>query len=204
MELQFTVLIYHPAPLNRIIRTHKDYWNLTLGDRTPFTKASSKEVDARWDSISAPPGEVGTIKVQKEYLEQNGLRSVEVADGSGYLATVDVFHQLHCLISPIDNPLWEDHVAHCLDSIRLSLQCNADVSLITWKWIKGYGNPWPDFRAKHECRNWDDVLDWTKEHRFDPATPGSFVHPELGPVDKLDGKWFQNPLRDGRKAEYIL
>ena len=70
--------------------------------------------------------------------------------------------------------------------------------------MRGYGNPWPDFRAKHECRNWDDILDWARDNTFDPQTPGAFVHPELGPVDEIDEKWFQNPLEGGRKPEYIV
>lgn len=69
-----------------------------MGDRTPFTEAPSKEVDALWDSITAPPGKVGTIRVSEDTLEKDGLKSVKLADGSGYLATVDVFHQLHCLV----------------------------------------------------------------------------------------------------------
>lgn len=88
-----------PAPLNKIIQTQTSHWNLSLGDRTPFTEAPSRDVDALWDSISAPPGNVGTIIVQKEDLEKSSLESIELADGSGYLATVDVFHQLHCLVS---------------------------------------------------------------------------------------------------------
>ncbi|KAF2256776.1 hypothetical protein BU26DRAFT_599405 [Trematosphaeria pertusa] len=204
------------SPLNKIIQTQTSHWNLSLGDRTPFTEAPSRDVDALWDSISAPPGNVGTIIVQKEDLEKSSLESIELADGSGYLATVDVFHQLHCLdfirkyvfnatyqLSPAEHPLWEDHIAHCIDSIRLSLQCSSDVSLITWKWVEGYGNPWPDFRSKHECRNWDDILGWASERRFDPNTPGSFVHPELGPVDGLEGKWFQNPLEGGKPLRYV-
>ena len=41
---------------------------------------------------------VGNIKVQKEDLKSMGDTSVAFADGSGYLVTVDVFHQLHCLV----------------------------------------------------------------------------------------------------------
>jgi hypothetical protein len=93
--------------------------------------------------------------------------------------------------------------AHCIDSIRLSLQCSADVSLITWKWLKDYANPWPDFRGKHECRNWDDILEWANDRMYDPKTQGTLVHPELGPLEDVDSKWFENPLRDGRRVEYI-
>jgi hypothetical protein len=90
--------------VNPILHTREEYWNLNLGQRTPFTKAPNKEVDALWDSITAPPGKVGTIKVSKHDLDRAGLQSVQVADGSGYLATVDVFHQLHCLVNSSRTP----------------------------------------------------------------------------------------------------
>lgn len=37
------------------------------------------------------------IKVEKEDLEIVGLKSIELADG-GYLAQLNVFHELHCLV----------------------------------------------------------------------------------------------------------
>ena len=37
------------------------------------------------------------IKVQKEDLDKIGKTSIAMADGSGYLASLDVFHQLHCV-----------------------------------------------------------------------------------------------------------
>lgn len=41
---------------------------------------------------------VGNIKVQKADLKSMGDLSVAFADESGYLVTVDVFHQPHCLV----------------------------------------------------------------------------------------------------------
>ena len=42
---------------------------------------------------------VGRIRVKKEELDRAELSSIHLADGSGYMATIDVFHQLHCLVS---------------------------------------------------------------------------------------------------------
>lgn len=81
-----------------MLQTREEHWNLTVGKCTPFTKASSKEADAIWNSMTAPPGKIGTIKVSKNDLDKSGLQSVQVVDGSGYLATVDDFHQLHYLV----------------------------------------------------------------------------------------------------------
>ena len=41
---------------------------------------------------------MGNIKIQEGDLKSMGDISVAFADGSGHLVTVDVFHQLHCLV----------------------------------------------------------------------------------------------------------
>ena len=65
-----------------------------------------------------PPGDVGLVVLSDKEQEEWDISTVRLADGSGYAATIDVFHQLHCLdifndtykISPSDHPLWEDHI----------------------------------------------------------------------------------------------
>jgi Mycotoxin biosynthesis protein UstYa len=99
-----------------VIRAETQFWNLTLGVPTKYTRPASPEVDALWDEITAPPGKgllrrclrsisivnhqtVGRVKAQKDELRRANLTSIPLADGSGYFATLDVFHQIHCLVS---------------------------------------------------------------------------------------------------------
>lgn len=42
---------------------------------------------------------MGFITVQKSDLERINETSVELNDGSGYMVGLEVFHQLHCLVS---------------------------------------------------------------------------------------------------------
>lgn len=73
--------------------------------------------------MSVPPGDIGLVVLNEQEKQQWNVTTVKLADGSGYAATIDVFHQLHCLdklrryifngtyqISPSDHPLWEDHI----------------------------------------------------------------------------------------------
>jgi hypothetical protein len=198
------------------LKVERQFWNLTLADRTPFTQSPGPEADALWNSISAPPGDVGIIWLTEEERRRWGVATAKAGEGSKYIVTIDVFHQLHCLdrlrrqifnetyrIQPDANPLWKEHIAHCLDSIRLSLQCNADVSLLPWKWIKGYAAPWPDFRSEHTCRNWDAVSSWATRRKLDTGNLSLWTHPELGRIDLLDGTSFGNPMADGKRVEYL-
>ncbi|TID21011.1 hypothetical protein E2P81_ATG05638 [Venturia nashicola] len=183
--------------LKNLIKHESQYFNLTFGDHSPYTKPFSPEVDALWDEISAPPGKVGFVAVEKEELERMNVSSIAISDGRGrYLATIDVFHQLHCLKMLYmaathqkipggeKEDVWADHIAHCTDSIRLSLQCSADASLLTFKWVKNFANPIPDFRSYHTCRNFDDILDYAKENMVDVDRKDLWIHPIYGSLDQ--------------------
>ncbi|KAK0476495.1 hypothetical protein IW261DRAFT_1367875 [Armillaria novae-zelandiae] len=92
-----------------------------------------------------------------------------------YLAGLDVFHQLHCL-HVIRHALYKDHfddphanpehVSHCVDAIRQSLMCSADISVNVWQWrhelsaVVGYSS------QVHSCRNFDKLRDWARERRL--------------------------------------
>jgi len=45
--------------------------------------------------------------------------------------------------------------------------CDADVGLIPMYWVKHHDHPWPDFNTVHQCRNFDDVLQWAIENQVD-------------------------------------
>ncbi|MCJ1420489.1 hypothetical protein MMC32_006846 [Xylographa parallela] len=127
------------------------------------------------------------IVVSSEDLKDINRTSIELADGSGYLGTLSVFHQIHCLdyirkyIFREDYPSLEaperrwQHVDHCFDEIRLSLMCHGDIALTTWSWNATEATPYANFNVKHECRNWDSILAWTKAHQ---ANHSAIIRPE--------------------------
>lgn len=87
------------------------------------------------------------------------------------------------LVSHLENVLIQallTNADHCIDSLRLSLQCQPDLSLLSFKWIKDYIKPFPDFRAYHTCRNWDDILEWARDHFVPSVDAHLYVHPQLG------------------------
>ncbi|KAF7509683.1 hypothetical protein GJ744_007554 [Endocarpon pusillum] len=179
-------------PLRRVVTYQDQRWDINMGKLTEFTKPPNPEVDASWNSISAPPGDVGALVLQKHELDEMNITSIPYADGSGYIALIDVFHQLHCLdflrkvifnstyqMSESQYPLQDYHIAHCIDSIRLSLQCHADLSLIGLRWIRDWPMPWPDFQTTHQCRNFDEIKAWAKERMPTEAQLSNAIHPQL-------------------------
>lgn len=55
--------------------------------------------------------------------------------------------------------------------------CDADVGLITMRWVKKHDHPYPDFNTVHKCRDYDAVWRWLQEHQVD-VSGGWIVKPE--------------------------
>jgi hypothetical protein len=70
---------------------------------------------------------------------------------------------MECIIA---NPLPE----HCMDSLRQSLTCSADISTTTyWAWGTERQATVPDAGTTHLCRNFTRIPEWAREHRLGPT-----------------------------------
>lgn len=65
------------------------------------------------------------------------------------------------------HPVNPGHVMHCINSVRQSLMCMADISVINWEWdeqldilIESKGNT-------HTCRDFERIKQWALEHHYD-------------------------------------
>lgn len=107
-----------------------------------------------------------------------------------YIAQVDVFHQIHCLNElrkeihfnhyyGNDSRLTQDrlprnhveHKKHCIHILLQNLMCHADVDIITHNWVhyaeinqpsRPYAEPFADFNAVKQCRDFEALLNWTQ------------------------------------------
>lgn len=59
------------------------------------------------------------------------------------------------------------HIRHCIDSVRQSLMCSSDISVIVWQWNEKFQTNTPKGNVAHTCRKYDKVLEWAKEREFD-------------------------------------
>jgi len=57
------------------------------------------------------------------------------------------------------------HIDHCIESIRQSLMCSADVTPLPYVWWSQYGEYFPSTAVMHTCRDFDALVDWAKERR---------------------------------------
>jgi hypothetical protein len=59
--------------------------------------------------------------------------------------------------------LGKEHISHCIESIRQSLMCASDISVIVWRWKSIAGKAQAHNGVIHTCRNFDKVKDWGME-----------------------------------------
>jgi len=101
--------------------------------------------------------------------------------GGGYMGTLEMFHQLHCVnmlrmnLRPsryhtilewnTTEAIFTKHLDHCIDILRQVVMCSADTSLLTFHWVEGNPFPYPDFSTWHRCRSPDAVLAWALERQ---------------------------------------
>jgi hypothetical protein len=100
-----------------------------------------------------------------------------------YMATLDVFHQLHCLNlirkafypKRYNTSLFDEdgetlvyvrwiHLDHCIDTIRQSLMCSADVAVIGYEWFEREKMTRGRFNAVHKCRDWSRIREWAEDN----------------------------------------
>ncbi|EFQ24894.1 hypothetical protein CGRA01v4_06855 [Colletotrichum graminicola] len=114
--------------------------------------------------------------------EEDHLERVSEEEGSGYVALIEVFHQLHCLnmvrmytwlqagkydkpplglaFDPLKNRI---HVDHCIEALRISLMCFADVTPLFVR-LGGPLGKRADFETHHKCRNFTKIEQWMDEN----------------------------------------
>jgi len=133
--------------------------------------------------ISTPVSEVLISQITPESASKLPNATTPFTnDTSHYIVELDVFHQLHCLnmlrkltypdVYPIDLTSGSEeaadniyHMEHCLEQLRQSLQCSADISTIYWEWdeikMKMFGN----VRTTHTCKNFEKIRNWAVENK---------------------------------------
>lgn len=73
-----------------------------------------------------------------------------------------------------------DHVDHCIDVLRQSTQCNADITPNVYQYSAKVNKIMARGTVVHECRNFDRINDWAKQHETSNPVGMFGDGPELG------------------------
>lgn len=70
---------------------------------------------------------------------------------------------------------WKLHIEHCIDALRESIMCRAELTFIPMEFNAKYRSGRPAFVAReHTCRNFEKILDWAHQY---PSNKTLFVLP---------------------------
>ncbi|KAF4634746.1 hypothetical protein G7Y89_g3357 [Cudoniella acicularis] len=147
-------------------------YDAELGEASIFKGPPRKELDDAWTKLVDQP----MILVDRHTLKSfDPTTKPSKGINDHYYATVEVYHQLHCLditrkfiwrdhyqhVDTFQDPpemVWE-HVDHCIDLLRQVLMCNSEVGLIFYTDV---GNKQPVARVSttHMCRNFSEITEW--------------------------------------------
>ncbi|EXJ72558.1 uncharacterized protein A1O5_03704 [Cladophialophora psammophila CBS 110553] len=174
------------SPVEQDVNIHysSTRFNASFYKESIYRQAASPEVDAAWEELGTElKGVVLTVdEAKKSGLELDRVMVGEDYGGPGYVAFVEVTHQIHCL-NLLRRGLWFNyeyyqshsigefadgdrivklHIGHCLDTLRQALMCSSDTGLLPFVWVGNPPKQFPDFFREHKCRNFEPILEFAK------------------------------------------
>ncbi|CAD6585149.1 MAG: hypothetical protein ASARMPRED_002025 [Alectoria sarmentosa] len=200
-SIALLMILVNSTPVLSLVNEGHQTLHFNNSDHT-FRGPPSESVSEAWDRLT----EIYPFSIpSRETLENIGAdpdTSVELPAeyGGGYEGILGMTHQLHCIknlwqYSYYDyfqtrNSLFADppeaihgHLDHCADLVRQNILCQADVSIITFDWVKGRKHPQPHYGNPKECRNYEDILAWAVENQA-PVPPGNKIRKPDGAMER--------------------
>lgn len=165
--------LYSPAQhvLSRVDRV----FDSGFGDGvTPYQGTPNSSNNELWKELY---NDIGISRISADEARNMVNHTLPIPDDYGYYITsLSVFHQLHCLNlvrqglyghvdwSNKDELFGIEHLDHCIDAIRQSLQCNADITPLTFIWSEERNRALEEARAIHTCVDFSAIQRWAAEH----------------------------------------
>jgi hypothetical protein len=72
-----------------------------------------------------------------------------------------------------------EHLSHCLDALRQSLMCSADITPLPWTWDEEAGEAKEVADVQHSCRDFGKIWEWAKNNKVDHFDRKVFVEDDL-------------------------
>ncbi|PVI03215.1 hypothetical protein DM02DRAFT_521275 [Periconia macrospinosa] len=144
---------------------------------TAFSGPPNEDNIHAWEDLIQPT----FFSATEQELVNSGVQvdnAVQLREG-GYLASLGVHHQLHCLrqfrlflyqetfypnLTQPHKRYLQGHLDHCIESIRLQVMCSGDLSLYTFTWdgvLATSNKPHARVRTHRKCVDWERLESWS-------------------------------------------
>ncbi|TDZ74329.1 Cyclochlorotine biosynthesis protein O [Colletotrichum trifolii] len=142
-------------------------------DTVDFTEYEGRPTD-KSNQAWADLVQLGSTSITEQERSRLPFETApNVLKNGEYVIGLQVFHQLHCLMSlreqvwhptPFkwengeERTWWELHLDHCLEALRESIVCNADMTPLRYMWDEEESLYMLTLPQQYKCKNWDDNL----------------------------------------------
>jgi hypothetical protein len=81
----------------------------------------------------------------------------------------------YVLIASVVEYEYSSTADHCIESIRQSLTCSADISTVNYLWLQDAKFMQAQINSVHTCRNYEKIRDWAFDRYVDKSNSRSRV-----------------------------
>ncbi|KAK7020928.1 hypothetical protein R3P38DRAFT_3548294 [Favolaschia claudopus] len=177
--LETTLLLIGALPRKRV--ASPKLYTPVHGILEEVIQDPSPAVDQAWDDLQ----KYSVLRLPRSEAMKFPNRTSPIAGDPGYyMAELEVYHQLHCLVPqnqirqalhPNHYPNWGMHtihgvssrqfyIDHCVERIRQGIMCNVDTSVLVWEWNPTVNETRVRLRVPHQCKNFTKIHEWTREN----------------------------------------
>ncbi|KAI2466190.1 hypothetical protein F4781DRAFT_434654 [Annulohypoxylon bovei var. microspora] len=164
----------------------------------PWDQDPSDELDDAWDDLL----HAINIRVTGDELEVLGINKTNMVqvNGGDYIASMGVYHHLHCLNnlrmvvhwdhyepkyrdSPYFDHLGKAHSDHCINALRQAVMCHANTAITTFEWVDeetSLDGKEQRLEASTTCTKWDSFDNWARQRVL---TAGNYTY-RPGPFER--------------------
>ncbi|PMD61028.1 uncharacterized protein K444DRAFT_720792, partial [Hyaloscypha bicolor E] len=172
-----------PAPASDIVEYEDRIFTTGFhGDRTVYQGRPNPENLASWTRLTT----AGIVKLDEQEAKRLPNKTAQVSGEPGsYIASLEMFHQLHCLnqlrlvyfdetkdMSTDDKIKVGLHIDHCVDYLRQAIMCHGDIEMITFDWDENKEYYPPNYNVVHRCRKFEPIERWALDRQVQDLIPG--------------------------------
>ncbi|KAJ7199955.1 hypothetical protein GGX14DRAFT_572390 [Mycena pura] len=162
---------YSPAQ-DAIQYTPTKFFHSTAYSKTEYF-GTGPDVDAAWHALYSSA--ISSVDATEASMLVDWTQPISVDGQDEYAIELNVFHDLHCLnllrmslypehynVSELGEIMSPVHLAHCVDGLRQSTQCHADITPLSARLAPTPQDTPLNFRldATHMCRDFKRVKEW--------------------------------------------
>ncbi|KZT00100.1 uncharacterized protein LAESUDRAFT_816704 [Laetiporus sulphureus 93-53] len=174
------------APLQGIVGYEIRRWSPSMYKSPTKYMGTSQEADDNWDDLYRYG--VARIPHSTAKMLAEEILPVPGQDGQYVLMFENLLRKrLHPedYNSPdTDGKVAQEHADHCIDVLRQTLMCVVDINPMIWHWNERVNRRTvPKMDVLAECRKWEDVERWSREHLIKTENVPMASHNDHGGPD---------------------